>query len=393
MYVRARPYVDEVKLGECINLNINLKVKYVCNKLYFDSGSSALEWFLLEQTKKLNKQLRVAIQVFTCSSVNDAIKNADCTPIYMDIDLKYFTTRLYQLEKYKNTIDILILTHLFGIVNPDYLQIRDWCKNNNIILINDLALTVHAKVEKKTIESYGDYYIYSFAFDKPISSGFGGMLWIKEGDTEMMKNYSRLGQMSDEESSLKMKLFYLYYLLTDSNIYIKEFRRNSFIEKLIIKYFNIERLNKNFVYGLLSSRINHIFAKLTRIFLFKQNKRKILKMNKYHYSYLMVVEENIDAILSNYEVSYNTMKDEILGDYKIENIGVLHSTYGQRTTVLLENREYLIDNLKERGIEAGYHNWPKLICSDKDIHSFPNADKVIRSFINLPIWSTSIWKN
>lgn len=393
MYVRARPYIDKVNFFDCMLMNTVRKPQERFNELYFDSGSSALEWFLLEQSKSTNKKLKVGVQVFTCSTVNDAIKNSHCTPVYIDIDMIYLTTLYAQLEEYQGRIDILILTHLFGIANPEYLKIKEWCTQNNIVLINDLALTVHSKIDNKTIESYGDYYVYSFAFDKPLSAGFGGMLKIKDTDSEMLNNYNNLEFMSDGEYVLKMKLFYLYYLLTSPKIYHKEFRRNSCIEHFIVKYCDIEKLNKSILYKFLSSKLNYVVAKFFTLVVSSKSKKNILRMNKYHYTYIASIMEKADFILGHYATSFNIMKDRLLHDHDIKDINMVHSTYGQRYTVLIEERDNLILKLKKQGIESGCHNWAKLICEDQQACNFPNALKVIKTLVNIPIWSPKIWKN
>lgn len=396
MYVRARPYADVSLLKNIINNEVSTDLTSEETKLYFDSGTSAIQWFLEYQKQKLQKRLYVGVQVLTCSSVRSAIERSGNTPIYLDIDEKYFTTLEQQLEDSIDKIDILILTHLYGIANPEYEKIRVLCKEHNVILINDLALSVESRNEYSTIESYEDYYFYSYSFDKPIAAGYGGMLKVKQDDKSMINKYKELQILPSKIYDYKVKQFFFYYLLTDSTIYKREFRKNSIIEKLFINLLKISTLEayKLVISNILASKFNAILAKIERLFttIFLREKYAIYRLDITHIQYILKVEKEKEMIFQNYRLASQKMLDTLTKKYFIKIGNKVNTAYGQRYTLLVDDRKLLVNNLKKDGIESGPHNWDTLICNESDTINYPIAQKVKDSLINIPIWSERIWK-
>jgi dTDP-4-amino-4,6-dideoxygalactose transaminase len=404
MYVRARPHVNEMTLMNCLTSEYSRTLDNDPTCLYFNSASAGLKWLLISLREQEQKILKIGVQVLTCESVKLAIIESGNLPVYMDTSPNSFTTLMPAVEQHSD-INVLLLSHLYGIANPDYLMIREWCHKHHIILINDLAQTVDARMGNRRIEDYGDYYLYSFAFDKPIAVGCGGMLKVKNQDQQLIQKYKEVPQTSKSASRNLLRKFYLYYCLTASDIYQKEFRYDTWIERLIIATYRTGRISKPLskaFFRILSSRPNKLLSLFERTYrrLFKLTggaQIKVQKIGAYQLAYILSITTETDFILEKYRLSYDLFKQQLqklnLSDNVIEAYDTKNARCGQRITIRRNAKDELIKTLRLKHIESGTYNWPSLICPDADKNNYPNALACIATLINLPTWSEQIWSN
>lgn len=127
MIVRARPDINQSELLKSLKGEYPLINKQENNTLFFNGGSSSLLFFL----SLFGKGKRVGLQVFTCSTVLDTIKSAKDIAVLMDINTDFFSTTYDTVKRVIDSIDILILSHLLGIPNPDY-KYHPYYKNTSI---------------------------------------------------------------------------------------------------------------------------------------------------------------------------------------------------------------------------------------------------------------------
>lgn len=86
---------------------------------------------------------------------------------------------------------IIMLSHIGGIINPDMQEIADFCKAENIILIEDCAHSFGTSLNGKSSGLFGDAGVYSFYSTKAIPAGEGGII---------VTNDDEIGQMSADYS-------------------------------------------------------------------------------------------------------------------------------------------------------------------------------------------------
>lgn len=364
MIPRTRPYIDISLASRYIDGNIQFERNDI-DRVFLNSGQACLEIFL----SALGPNKRVGIQVFTCPTVSEAIILSGDTPVYMDIDMDYFTTRLDVVQSVIDHIDILVLTHLFGIPNPDYVFIKSLCKEKNVILIDDLCQTYKAKVGGAYIEELSDNYFYSFFYDKPISCASGGMLKVcielKDGVKSII---SKLPQESDKEGRKKIRKLVSMHSLLSPDVYRHDFRTNSIFENWILAHYS-HKWGIKWLYKLLSSPFNRFSAKL---------------LPKYDYSNRKMRMSNIQVpfILHLFDSYQN--RTNILKDYYHKN-GYALPLYLINTEIecscsqraIIKKEDVRLDNA-----EVGLYNWPHLL--DNTI-SYPNAEYVINNCVNIPI--------
>ena len=223
-FARVRPYIHPSALEQVINQrDREYQFAHTSERsseqahFFFSSGRASLKWVLHLLRQRSQKPLRVGVQAFTCHVVVQAILESDNMPVFFDITPEYYTTRLHDILF--EEIDILLLTHLFGIPNPDYFEICKICKSKEIIVIDDLALTFRASLNGQEIGSAGDAAFYSFGFDKPVSCYEGGLLRVNNAELirelDLRRQFTQLPQETERRQldDLKNYRYFIPYLI------------------------------------------------------------------------------------------------------------------------------------------------------------------------------------
>ncbi|SFV74861.1 aminotransferase, DegT/DnrJ/EryC1/StrS family [hydrothermal vent metagenome] len=117
---------------------------------------------------------------FTASAYPFIKKGAK--PIWVDIDKD---TRVVSLDTIKKAITpntkAIVVVHLYGFIIPDIKEIAEFCKANNLLLIEDVAQAMGTEIDGKKAGTFGDFGVFSFHSHKNITTlGEGGMLIVKE---------------------------------------------------------------------------------------------------------------------------------------------------------------------------------------------------------------------
>lgn len=142
------------------------------NTSLFFSGRAALKILLKEL--QLTPNSTVALQAFTCAAVALPIISLGLKPLYIDINQNDFSMDVEDLKrKYDQNVKVLILQHSFGITPTKRDEIIEFCKQNEIFLVEDLAhgyIPNTLKPPQGTL-NYGA--LLSFGRSKLLSSVFG----------------------------------------------------------------------------------------------------------------------------------------------------------------------------------------------------------------------------
>ena len=101
---------------------------------------------------------------------------------WADIDLR---TRVVTLESIKRCITpntkAIIAVHLYGFIIPEIQAIADFAKENDILLIEDVAQAMGTQINGKKAGTFGDFGVFSFHSHKNITTlGEGGMLTVQD---------------------------------------------------------------------------------------------------------------------------------------------------------------------------------------------------------------------
>ncbi|MCT7599797.1 DegT/DnrJ/EryC1/StrS aminotransferase family protein [Aliarcobacter butzleri] len=156
--------------------------EYNGNKYAFSvcNATAALELAAQLCIFKKDDEIVAPSHTFT-SSVYPFIKKG-AKVVWADIDLD---SRVVTLESIKKCVNpktkAIVVVHLYGFIIPDIQKIADFAKENNILLIEDVAQAMGTSIEGKKAGTFGDFGIFSFHSHKNITTlGEGGMLTVKE---------------------------------------------------------------------------------------------------------------------------------------------------------------------------------------------------------------------
>lgn len=136
------------------------------NEFLLDHARSGI--LLALQALHLPAGSGVGVMVYNCHTVFNAISQAGCTPVFLDVrdDL---TLDLDDLRSKRTRMNALIVSHLFGILNPVSLIREEF---PDLVVIEDCA---HAYGLK---DLTGDVSVFSIGQGKLPSIGDGGILIV-----------------------------------------------------------------------------------------------------------------------------------------------------------------------------------------------------------------------
>ena len=340
---------------------------------FYDNGKDALKAFL----KRYKSGSKVAIQFYTCHTVLDVIKELGCIPVFMDICSDYFSSPLSEVKRVveKEKVDIIIITHLFGVPNPERLIIGDYANDRKLPIIDDLCQTVGAQIDGQYLENIVDNFFYSFYIDKPVGYFNGGLL-----ATNLFTLPNRFTRVNaNGEKTLQLLKKVVSY--TQSKDYRPGFNPFSRMTHMIIACDKV--LSQALIEAILFSPVIIFF---TRVF------DKI-----FGHSRIFTIDElickSIVSSLSNYDSKsrYKVLlraseKYNLFLPYKgIDNITC---SIGSRAAVLVDDPNQTINRMRKDGYEVGLFNW-KYSSVPKELH---NTRELLNHIINIPTWNDSFYR-
>ena len=159
----------------------------------FNSGTSALTAILLAYG--LNQGDEVIVPAFTFTSTVDAVRCVGAQPVFADIEEETYGLDVEDVKKrITNRTKAIIAVHIHGL--PCHIiELRDLADSHDLLLIEDTAETIGAEVHGKKAGSFGDAAIFSFAGNKIITAGEGGL-----AVTNSFEVYDKLQQIRNMHS-------------------------------------------------------------------------------------------------------------------------------------------------------------------------------------------------
>ncbi len=181
--------------------------------IFFKSARSAL-LSILTTLDDENKRV-VMLCALNCSVVSDAVLACGLEPLYYDLA---DSTGRIDCEALAFSIPdnccAVVIPHLYGLPAASGQDI-DLIRAKGVTVVEDCAHTLGATVGGKIVGTMGDYSIFSFNHDKPISLGGGGMLWVNssvpKGVVDPQKNQIFL--LSSASEILELFWFKVFLLV------------------------------------------------------------------------------------------------------------------------------------------------------------------------------------
>jgi perosamine synthetase len=274
----------------------------------------------------LSEGARIGVQVYNCRTVFQAVKNADFVPVFIDIS-DDFRIDTQDLERKKDEIDALIVTHTFGIP-ADMDTIKRIVPG--IPIIEDCAHAFLTRYKNRPAGMFGDAAIFSIGKAKFPSVGSGGVI--------LVNNKSFLEGVGTELSKL---------------------RTPGLIDELssVIKSPLMALLHNPFIYSLFTHRLLKSGKKENGSESWEGfSELKILRSNLHLFSrFLLVSDIRVSRQRSNLKEFLTRLTDCLPGvSFEIFHESSLFIN-GFMIPFLSANREEVIRFFREQGVEAGKH--------------------------------------
>jgi perosamine synthetase len=119
----------------------------------------------------------VVVPAYTFIASVMSIYNCMGTPIYADISRDTFSLSLESIKRAvrKDTKAVMIV-HVGGVISNEITEIRKYCDENNLFLIEDAACAHGAEFNDTKSGNFGHAACFSFHHSKVLTSGEGGII-------------------------------------------------------------------------------------------------------------------------------------------------------------------------------------------------------------------------
>jgi perosamine synthetase len=132
----------------------------------------------------------VILPGYTCVMDVNPIKYLRAKPVYVDIEPKTFNMDVSQLEdKITTNTKVIIAQHTYGYP-CDMDSILEITERKNIPIIEDCCLAIGSQYKGKMTGTFGKVAYFSFQWNKPFTTGLGGM--VITDDSELADRLKKL---------------------------------------------------------------------------------------------------------------------------------------------------------------------------------------------------------
>jgi len=157
------------------------------------SGTAALTVALMGLDIKGGGE--VIVPDFTMIASANSVVLAGLKPVLVDIDRRNLCLDLNLVKKTVTPKTRAVMLVSLNGRSPDMDEFVDFCKDNNLFLIEDAAQSLGSKCKGKQLGTFGDVGCLSFSFPKIITTGQGGAILTNNKEVYdrvvMIKDFGR----------------------------------------------------------------------------------------------------------------------------------------------------------------------------------------------------------
>lgn len=340
------------------------------------SGRDAIEYCL--KAHGIGKNQTVLTQAFSCSSIEEAIRRTEAQVKYFDLAPDQIMTNLDQIKvafNQANNPKALILQHSLGYA-ANVKPIADFCKEKNLILIEDLAQSVGASDPQGIrVGSLADVVILSFGRDKILDGITGGAVIFKDQSIfkftlPMLKNWFELkSDIKNKKQVLKLLLYPTFtavirhtYCLGFGKVLHKLLKKTNVLDSSIISHHHQYQSFPSYFAPLVLNKLNHLPKQLT-------HRQRIAK----YYSQHLTGVSKINLLVNQDLIAHSAnLRFPIL----LKSPSALSSLISH----LEKQGIYLGDRWYKSPVDSGSHPF----SSQYKVGSCPQAELLSKTVLNLP---------
>ena len=195
------------------------------NVALYGSGRTALSEAIKYFTKPGDK---VAITALTCFAVVEAVRSANCKPVYLDVNLKnlHFDAKALEKACVNNPEIKAVIVQNNLAYSCDIANIESVAKKYNLALIEDLAHCVGMDYsDGHEAGMVGDAVIMSFGKSKSLDLISGGLLFLRKTD-KRKKSFAVPVDLPSLADRFRTRLYPLFGAITRALFHLQLGRIN-----------------------------------------------------------------------------------------------------------------------------------------------------------------------
>jgi len=209
--------------------------KYGFKRTYFvNSGRSALYLLLISLDRDYRDE--IILPSYTCVVIPNAIRFAGYKVVYCDIEEQTYNIDINKIsDLISKKTKAIIHQYTYGIPN-NIDCVREICKSNNILFIEDCAHALGSKYKKRYTGTFGDAAFFSLQKTKMVTTYAGGILVVNNDNINISvkKNYNDLPFIDGlKEQKMIYQIINSYF---KHHIIIKYFYKR--IKRLVVNNFS-----------------------------------------------------------------------------------------------------------------------------------------------------------
>lgn len=270
--------------------------------------------------KSLFEKREVIISSNVCYAAVFPILYSNNIPVFVDVDMNTGNMNLEQIkEKVTSKTKAIIYPYMYGNINKEIFEIKKYCEENKIVLIEDCASSMGATIKNNYAGSIGDYSVFSTGHAKILDLGNGGFLSTNHSVDKINELKNSL-PVFNKDIEKKQLLFDSEYKR------IRYVCNNDF--KMLKKFFQKD-YKSNFIYNETNENKSEIIKSVATL-------DKIIEERKRKYNlYYKLIHQNTKFKILNYNDGSVPWRFSIL----VENI----NTKKELINLLLNKKLFVSD--------------------------------------------------
>ncbi len=133
------------------------------------------------------------------------------TPVFCDVDSKSWNMTLEEVKKVvSKKTKVILMVHTFGLA-CEAVEIENYCKEKDIVLVEDAAEAHGQTVNGKKCGSFGLMSTFSFYANKHVTTGEGGM--VVTNSESVFRNISQMKNLDFSRKRFQHENLYWNYRL------------------------------------------------------------------------------------------------------------------------------------------------------------------------------------
>ena len=141
----------------------------------------------------------VLVTDFSWISSASCVSMTGAIPVFCDIDIESYHMNIESIKRmYSPRVKAIVYPHLFGNMT-DTLEVEKFCKENNIVFIEDAAQSIGSSLNGRRAGTIGECSVFSFNTNKVVPGINGGGIICTDNKkiADTLKKLRRHGKDSD----------------------------------------------------------------------------------------------------------------------------------------------------------------------------------------------------